>query len=41
MTFLPRSKTMGFSPNSIKRSAAKSPAGPDPTIMIGVADATF
>ena len=32
---------MGFSPSSIKRRAANSPAGPEPTMIIGVADATF
>ena len=33
LTFLPRSTTIGRIPNSISRSAANKPAGPQPTTI--------
>ena len=39
-TSLPRSKTIGLKPNSIRRNAANNPAGPAPTTTTCFAFAT-
>ena len=41
LTFLPRSTIIGQNPNSIRRRAAKSPAGPAPMIITSFLLLTF